>query len=362
MAFLQRIAGRHVRNLETFSARLSPRHNVFYGHNASGKTSLLEAIYILGHARSFRARQLRQVIRHGGTELKVQGEVVQPDNDAHTPLSVHHENGRSQLQVNEQPLKRASELAQYLPLLFINTDSHNIIAGGPAQRRRLLDWGVFHVEHSYAALLSRYTTTLRQRNACLQDGRRSATPAHIWNKELAETAATIDERRRGYCEQWRPWAQHYIAGLLGREDIALAYRRGWRDEETFEETLARSADTDHQLGYTRHGPHRADIRITVDGLPVEQCVSRGQQKLLVFALAFAQAAVLRELRQRQCLVLIDDLAAELDQAHRARALDMLSELGGQSVLTVTEPQLLEARAGEELRMFHVEHGLLKEVV
>jgi DNA replication and repair protein RecF len=361
MACLQRLSAVNVRNLNPVSLEFGPGQNIIFGRNASGKTSLLEAVHILGLAKSFRARHLRQVIQHGAPGMRIHAE-IRPGQRPAVALAVEHKDAHTSLHANGVPLTRTSELAQVAPVLLINTDSHHIIVGGPVQRRRMLDWGVFHVEHPHAALLSRYQNTLRQRNLCLHNPRVSWVPAHIWNDELAAAAVAIDQARMRYYAAWSPWITHYVSGLMRRDDIAVAYERGWPVDTDYREVLIQSAAVDRQLGYTRHGPHRATLGITVDGLPAEQCISRGQQKLLVFALAFAQAAALNSARGDRSIVLIDDLAAELDAEHRGLTLHMLAELGGQSLLTVTEPEMLKTDGVPGPRMFHVEHGNVAEVL
>jgi len=361
MAHLQQLTVRHLRNLEGAALSLDARHNVLYGRNGSGKTSVLEAVYMLGAAKSFRAKHLRQVVRRDERGLKLQASVIR-SGQAPVTLAVEHSEGRTTLQANGSPVARASELAHYLPVLLVNTDSHHIVAGGPIQRRRLLDWGVFHVEHGYAAVLSRYQHALKQRNSALQAGPAAGVPGHIWNQELAQCAIAVDQARERYFTLWLPWVRHYLDGFLSQLPISVKYQRGWPEEEAYLQTLERAAGEDRRFGYTRYGPHRANIHLSLNGVPAEQNVSRGQQKLLVMALAFAQAAVLNEQRDDPCVVLIDDLAAELDAAHRQLAMQLLDELGGQSILAVTEPELLTAAGLPAPKMFHVEHGAVQEVL
>lgn len=361
MAFLQQLIVRYLRNLESASLTLDPRRNVLYGRNGSGKTSLLEAVYLLGAAKSFRAKHLRQAIQVGQPGLKVRGRIERAG-QAPVNLAVEHTHGRTTLQADGEALARASELAHYLPVLLINTDSHNVVVGGPVQRRRILDWGVFHVEHAYASVLFRYQHALKQRNCALQTGPAGGGPEHIWNRELAEHAMAVDTARQRYFDLWQPWIRHYLEGFLPRQALSVRYDRGWPREEALVDTLERAREEDRRFGYTRYGPHRANIHLSLNGVPAEQGVSRGQQKLLVMALAFAQAAVLNEQRGDPCVMLIDDLAAELDAEHRELALRLLDELGGQSILAVTEPDLLRPAGRPAPKMFHVEHGVIQEVL
>src|SRR5690606_22264133 len=147
-------------------ADLHPRRNYFFGPNGAGKTSLLESVYLLGRGRSFRTRDTRRLIRHGEARLVVYGEVV-ADDEAHRP-GVAFERGRLEKRVDGAPAESMAALASILPAYVIDPSSHGLVEGGPSERRRFLDWGVFHVEQSYLPVWRRYRRVLSQRNAALK--------------------------------------------------------------------------------------------------------------------------------------------------------------------------------------------------
>ena len=146
---------RNIRNLIDTDISPGSSVNLVYGANGSGKTSLLESIYVLGHAKSFRASRLRYVIRRDDNHFSVAGKAQQRSGDI-TPLRIDYQVGQVQIYANKQPLKRTSELAQRLPIILINADSHRLLEDGPRLRRHFMDWGVFHVEHSYLPVWKSY--------------------------------------------------------------------------------------------------------------------------------------------------------------------------------------------------------------
>jgi DNA replication and repair protein RecF len=352
----------HIKNLRNLAeVRIEPasRLNIIHGANASGKTSLLEAIYLLGRAKSFRSSHLHIIEGPGKSGFMVFGQVT-GELGIPQPLGVHYEGGKIHMRAAGQALTQTAELVKRLPLLLITPDSHKILTLGPRQRRRFIDWGVFHVEHDFILAYRRYCRALRQRNASLRTPSRFV-PSEIWDNELYETAAQIDGFRRDYLQQFLPLLIHFVKKLLPADwDVSLRYLPGWAQDMTFREALTRSLERDRLLGYTHKGPHRADVVIEAAGKPVQEHASGGQQKLLMCALYLAQAALFKARTQRQCIILLDDLPAELDAEHRCKLMELLCEIGVQIIVTTTDKNLLRIPEGAEAKLFHVEHGVIME--
>ncbi len=345
---LSYLEARNVRCLAHIALRPSPRVNVLLGENASGKTSLLEALYLLGRGRSFRKGGLAQLIRRGERHLTVFGRLGEEG----IPLGVRKGPEGTEIRLAGRPLACTSELAHHLPLRFINTDSHQLLERGAKHRRRLLDWGVFHGEPGFLPAWQRYSRAMRQRNEAL----RREGPLGPWDEVLEREAALIHGYRDRYVERLHPHFLRYAQALLDTGDVSLGYRPGWPVEEGLRASLERVAERDRAWGYTTLGPHRADLQVIWGGRQAQYWASSGQHKLLVCALSLAQVALLGE-AGRRCVVLVDDLAAELDRAHRRRFLKALEGLGGQVFLTGTDRGLLEA----EGKWFRVTQGQVKEI-
>ena len=175
------------------------------------------------------------------------------------------------------------------------------------------------------------------------------------------SADTLTLLRRQYVADLLPYIQNYTNRLL---DIALdiQYRPGWNQEQDFKTALDEDFEQDRMQGHTRKGPHRADLRLTEHGITVQDKFSRGQQKLLVCALRLAQIKHLKDQLEQSSVVLVDDLAAELDTYHRAQLLTLLAESGAQLFITATEMNLITTGGWSSQKVFHVEHGQIVEVV
>lgn len=340
------------------------RFNVIGGPNGSGKTSLLEAIYLLGSGRSFRAPRLDPLIRHEARRCVVHGVLAPGAGAPEVPIGVSRDrDGGFEARIQGRSVRNTAELARLLPLQLINAAGFGLLEGGPRLRRQLLDWGVFHVEPAFHATWLDVQRGLRQRNALLRHGKITRTQMDAWNVRLAEGATDLDRMRQRYFEALRPVFHTTLNELATLEGLELSYHRGWDRERPLLEVLQEQLERDQQRGYTLNGPHRADIRLRVHGLDADEMLSRGQQKLVVCALKLAEGRLFAEHHDQECVFLIDDLPAELDRAHRDRLCGLLAALSCQVVATGVEAaDVVSCWAGlppDTLRVFHVEHGRVR---
>jgi DNA replication and repair protein RecF len=322
------------RNFETFQMEPGPAFNMVYGANGSGKSSLLEAIYLLGMGRSFRARLVSRVIRHEANKLMVVGQIADEHGNK-IPVGIERpRHGAAKIRVNGSTVQSIAELAAILPVQLINQDSYHLIEGGPKYRRQFLDWGLFHVEQRFFKLWKRSQQILLQRNAELREG---ANPHQIkaWDNEFIITASELSALRENYAKQLLKVLSPILADLKGIPDWNITYLPGWDRFKELQEVLNASFTRDVQLGHTQYGPHRADLQICIDGIPAYEVLSRGEQKLFVYALRLAQGILLRELVGKKCIYLIDDLPAELDASRQQQVIQILQGLKSQVFVTGT---------------------------
>ncbi|MBL4711594.1 MAG: DNA replication/repair protein RecF [Gammaproteobacteria bacterium] len=353
---LTRLQIKNFRNLENVELKPVQGVNLIVGDNASGKTSLLEAIYYLSHIRSFRTQKVTDLILRNSQYLQLVAN-IKSDKKHIIPLGIRRSRNKSEIRLNKKPIKRVSDIAKQFPVLAIHPDSYKLITGSPSQRRQYLDWGVFHVEHGFFKAWQRFKKALMQRNAALKS-KQSPDMCQLWNEEINETANYIDKLRQRYFNKLLPYFYQLTKQFFGEELVEIYYKRGWSDEKDLLQLLENNLYKERLKGYTYYGPHRAEISLKVAGRSAQTCISRGQQKTLVALMRLAQAMQYTEAMQVPCVLLYDDLAAELDSKHRQLILSVLSKMNIQLFLSTIEKQQIDLSAWNETKLFHVEHGKL----
>jgi len=341
----------HLRNIAALE--IEPEgFNLIVGPNGSGKSSILEGIYLLVRGHSFRERSLNPIVMRGCEKVNLFGRLIR--DGRRIDLGVEKSPEGTLLKRNGENVRRLSEIAQEAPLLIHTPQSVDILDREPEQRRRLVDWGVFHVEHSYRETASRYQRALSQRNAALKS--RLSRDAAIWEEELASSGERMEKARIGFVGELLGQFTTLIQdkGLLA--DVSFHWQQGWALDEPLQKTLARTRERDLERGFTQLGPHRSDIVFSCGNALARRVLSRGQKKLLLFFLQMAQAAIIVKKHQCSPVLLLDDISSELDAVSRGRIAKCLEDYPGQRFVTAlsADPLFLSASP----RMFHVEHGCL----
>ncbi|MBD1559218.1 DNA replication/repair protein RecF [Vibrio sp. S9_S30] len=356
---LTRLIVQTFRNIEACDVELSPGFNFLIGPNGSGKTSLIEAIYLLGHGRSFKSSLTGRVIQNGCDELFVHGRFLNQD-QFELPIGINKQrDGSTEVKIGGQSGQKLAQLAQVLPLQLIHPEGFELLTDGPKFRRAFIDWGVFHTESHFYDAWGRFKRLNKQRNALLKTATHYKELSY-WDQQMATLAENISQWRQEYVENMKKVAEEICRTFLPEFDIQLKYYRGWDKETPYRDILENNFERDQSLGYTFSGPNKADLKIKVNGTPVEDVLSRGQLKLMVCALRVAQGQHLTQMTGKQCIYLIDDFASELDSQRRQRLADCLKATGAQVfVSSITESQVVDM-LDDNGKMFHVEHGTIEQ--
>ncbi|HEY0179263.1 MAG TPA: DNA replication/repair protein RecF [Dokdonella sp.] len=341
------------RNIEQVELELSPRWNFFVGANGSGKTSLLEAAYVLSHGRSFRATAKEALIRWGRAEYTVFGELVR--SAGRVGVGISRGGGGLEARVGGASVPIA-ELMRGVAVLCFEPGSHELISGTSEERRRFLDWGVFHVEHDFLALWRRYQRALRQRNLLL---RLSPTAADLdaWDRELVAAGEPMTVMRRRYFDALRPLLDDVLRRLLTElGEPRVVFHGGFGADLAFADVLQQQRGRDGARGFTGDGPHRADWTLLFERAPRRDHLSRGQEKLCAFACVAAQAMLHAASTGEWPVLCLDDLASELDPAHQRKVLALVAEIPVQVLATGTSEPEEWGRLTASPATFHVEQG------
>lgn len=345
----------NIRNIRSASLELDPTVNIFLGPNGSGKTSLLEAVYFLGSARTFRSVSVEPLISRGEPSCTVHGIVRDSAREVNLGVTRERAGGR-EIKRNGANVSKSSELARHLPTLVLGPNTVELLTGSPADRRKFLNWGVFHVEHSFAELWEHANRSLRQRNELLRRPGANARELAAWDAQLGQFGMRIDAQRRRWVEAFQVQFAATCDALTRLQDVTCTYQRGWDPKEELGELLNRQVQADLDRGYTQSGFHRAELQVRVGKSAATQVCSRGELKVLAWAMVLSQGRVFSELTGTDLVYLVDDLASELDDSHRSRVCESLASSHGQVLATGIEANQLKGYWPVQPKVFHVEHG------
>ena len=346
------------RNLSSVNLSLE-KSNLLVGLNGSGKTSVLEALHLLAYGKSFRSHTIDQVIQYDQDDLLLSARF-----EGYQAGIQRLRNGKISIRLNGKDLNRISDISRLLPVHVVEPGSISLVEGGPAERRRFLDFTMFHVEHNYLAKHRRFTDTLKQRNALLKLNPVSqSSQLKQWSQLYAEAAWDLNEIRESLFTR-------YVAPCLGRcssalflnQAISFEYSSGCRGAQSlegFHKLIEESFDQDMRFKSTQLGPHRADILLKHKGKLAKDYLSRGQKKLLTYGVRLAPAMMLKEQGLPVGQILIDDMPSELDEHSVDKVCDLLMDIDAQTVLTAVDENNTQVGIIKDRlipKMFHVEHG------
>lgn len=362
---LERLELTHIRNIRRADISFSPSFNILVGPNGAGKTALLESVHLLVRARSFRAGNLNSLITHGTDELLVRAQGQ--SNDVAITLALQkkrHEPVR--LRYNQADVRQVSTMAARVPIQVLLPNLADLVFGAPAIRRHWLDWGVFHHDNEYVSIFNEFRRCLRQRNAALRHGERSAIS--VWTHRFAICADSIARKRESYLEAIRTPFSEALRELAPELNVTLELQPGW-DLENTEEKLDKLYERELQYGYSQHGPHRADLRLRLQDMSGSQSsrdaarvLSRGQGKCVASAMKLAQVALLQQ-KGLETVFLLDDVAAELDLEHAHRFLRLLRATSAQMVATTVRGSAFSHSWRDSMdaddQLFNVDRGVIK---
>ncbi|MBU6198666.1 MAG: DNA replication/repair protein RecF [Xanthomonadaceae bacterium] len=354
---LTRLHIENLRNIAALELALAPGLNVFIGANGAGKSSILEAAFLLSHAQSFRAGSVDDLMRRGQVRMAVAATHLHKQGEKTSALI--RENSRWIARNDHTEATQISTVIREVTVVCFEPGSHELISGAGRGRRGFLDWGVFHVEHAFLAAAKRYRRVLHQRNAALK----RAAGDHeldVWDSELARAAEPMERMRRDYFARFAPRLVETLGQFL-RElgDSTIEWEYGWSETIGLQEVLMQRRAQDRMRGHTSRGPHRADWTIRFARAPQRVHLSRGQEKLCALACILAQARVHADACGEWPVIALDDFGSELDLDHQHRILEWLRQGCEQVLISGVEVPDALRHESSAARVFHVEHGGLR---
>ncbi len=355
------------RNMEDLCLFPYETVNIIYGDNAQGKTNLLEALWLLSGAKSFRGARDGEMIRFGQGQAVIEADFFGEDRVQTAKIQF---GGKKSVWLNEIRQDSVTSLAGRFTAVVFSPAHLGLVKDGPAGRRRFLDTSICQITPRYIGMLGQYQRILLQRNTLLKDI--SYAPSlldtlNIWDEKLAVLGGAILRLRMEYTRRLGAEAANIYSGIsMDREELSLFYRPfglELRPEQTKEEIASlllertvKNRSEDLRFGTTSAGPHRDDLEILINGRSVRAFGSQGQQRSAVLALKLAESRCIGEILGERPIILLDDVMSELDQSRREYLLNHLT--GSQIFITCCDKGYFSQL--QEGRTFYMEKGRLAQ--
>lgn len=346
---------KRLRNLVNLHIKPSTRMNIIYGENAAGKTAILESIYLLSKARSFRTSQIKDVIQHDQENLMVSGVIA--DNDKTINIGIRKSRTETEIKYGRKRIRTVSEQAKNVVIQAAILEHTKMFTGSPRDRRKWGDWALFHVEQDYLKNWHNYYYALRNRNALLRGGRREEE-FFIWEKEMNITAKKMHDMWEHYLVLLHKYYQE-VAQISPYTEILFSTKNRKLEADDFLEHLQLTRQSDIKVGFTQHGPHKADFEFKINDKHIATVFSRGQIKRFMMMLSVAQTRLLKMEKDITPIFLIDDFNSELDKKTVMITLELLYAENIQLFITTTDLDTLGFKNhlnSSEDALFHMEHG------
>lgn len=355
------------RNMQSIALFPCKTVNIVYGNNAQGKTNLLEAVWLLSGAKSFRGARDADQIRFGENQALIESEFYQAGRVQTAKLQI---SGQKSAWLNEIKQDSVTALAGIFTAVVFSPSHLGLVKDGPAGRRKFLDTSICQITPLYIRMIGQYQRILVQRNTLLKDIAYAPSlmdTLDVWDEKLAALGGAILRLRMEYTRRLNTEAAKIYKGIsMDREQLSLCYRplglrleEGQSKEEIFSlllEQTVKNRPEDLRNGVTSVGPHRDDLEILINGRSVRSFGSQGQQRSAVLSLKLAESRCIGEILKEHPVILLDDVMSELDQSRREYLLNHLT--GSQIFITCCDKGYFSQLA--EGRVFSMEKGCLTE--
>ena len=357
-----------IKNLKLFNFKnhseksfdFSPEINCFVGNNGAGKTNILDALHYLSMAKSFLGNLDAQNILHESDFFAIEAEIQGEEKNDIIKVQLPKE-GKKIIKKNDKTYERIADHIGFLPSVMISPYDANLISDGSESRRKFLDAMISQTDSDYLFALIHYQKTLQQRNALLKYFAKNRTfdldSLEIYNEPLTKFGTQIFEKRQRFVASILPTIQHFYEIISkGNEKVTVIYESNL-NEQNFEEILSENLEKDRVLTYTSRGIHKDDLRFLMNGNLIKKFGSQGQQKSFLIALKLAQIKRIKDITNKNPILLLDDIFDKLDDNRVSQLIELVNQQNfGQIFITDTHRERTESvvkRINEESKIFQI---------
>ena len=353
---ITKISLNNFRCFKNLELSLSPGINFFFGSNGSGKTSILESVFIFSSGKSFKSSNLTSLINYDNDKFILKGfdnkkgYIVEIEKSKNKTIYISLNNNKT----------NTSKLVKEFPCTPIHNNTFSFADASPDFRRKLIDRSIFIAEDNFSKVWFSFYRSLRQRNFLLKNNRIS--DIYNWNTKLADEAEKLTKYRKGFFE--KTLNEFYLLiNLLKPEDvfdffnfIKIEFSQGWTPEKSYLDVLNENKDIDIKRKSTTSGPHKSDIKFFINDIDARQILSRGEQKFFSIIWSCAQHEVLKKHYEIDATLLIDDIKSELDERVFKLFSDLLNHINTQVIFSCIDDCFSSkiTSSFNEFKKFHVE--------
>ena len=334
--------------------------NCFVGNNGAGKTNILDALHYISMGKSFLGNSDFQNIKEDENFFSIESEIKGEEKNDIIKILLQKETKKI-IKKNEKTYERMADHIGFLPSVMISPYDANLISDGGESRRKFLDAMISQTDSEYLFNLIQYQKTLQQRNALLKYFHKNRTfdldSLEIYNEPITKFGTQIFKKRQLFVEAILPTIQHFYTIISKRNEKVTVIYESDLNEDNFENLLTKNLEKDRQLTYTSKGIHKDDLRFEMNGNLIKKFGSQGQQKSFLIALKLAQIKRIKEITNKNPILLLDDIFDKLDDNRVSQLIELVNEQNfGQIFITDTHKERTESvvkRINEESKIFEI---------
>lgn len=351
------------RNYEKLDISFGNGLNIFYGTNGSGKTNLIEAIYILALTKSFRISNDKLLIKKGSIKSKVRGEIIK-NNDS-TKYAVIISNEGKIVEINDTKVDKISDYVSKINIILFNPVDTRLIDEAPNERRKMLNIEISQLNKEYLIILANYNKILKQRNFYLRslyvNGNNDTNYLNILTNKLIEYGFLINKYRKEFIEHINKHITEIYKNIFKSGDLKIKYVSSYnnKSENKLLKSYQQNYKKEMEIGKTLIGIHHDDILFYLDNNNLKEWGSEGQRKNAIISFKLAEIKVINDIKKYNPILILDDLFSELDKEKISNILKLLDE-NVQTFITTTEINKVDKKILKKAKIFEVDNGTIKE--
>ncbi len=350
------------RNYENLKINFSDKLNIIYGENGSGKSNLVEAIYLLALTKSFRITNDKYLINKGKDSTTIEGKITKNNDESDYKVKISTEGKK--VEIDNNKINKISEYITKIQVIVFYPSNTELINDSPSERRKLLNIEISQIFKEYLILLNNYNKILKQRNAYLKQlylyGNASREYLDILTKKLVEYGKRIHKYRLEFLENLNQNITKVYKDIFESGELKIKYKSSYnRTERELLEIYRKYYSKEMAAGKTLIGIHHDDFEFILDGNNIKEWGSQGQLKNAILSFKISEVKLIKDILKEYPILILDDLFSELDERKIYNILNILDD-NVQTFITTTELKSIPINVVEKSNIYHIQNGEIME--